>query len=46
MIDQNYLFHIFVTTNKASNNRCVKNVSFVKLPKKILMIRHVTSKAE
>ena len=48
MINQNYFFHIFVTTSKASNNKNVyfkfENESFTKLPKKILMIRHVTDK--
>ena len=43
MINQNILLHIIVTTNKASNNRNIdfkfENMSFIKLPKRILMIK-------
>ena len=48
MINQNYLFQIFVTTNKASNNI---NIYFEILEciiywtsKKILMVRHISNK--
>ena len=44
MINQNWLFHIFFTTNKASNNTKFtskfENVAFNKISKKLLMIRH------
>ena len=33
MINQNYLFHILITTNKGSNNK--RNVSFTNLPKNV-----------
>ena len=52
-INQNYLLHIFVTTNNNKNinkkiirtfNFKLENVSFTKLLKNILMVTHVTNK--